>query len=65
MADLDHSDHGPNILAAAFTTWAIALLFVLLRFYTRARIVRALGLADWFIALSLVRLFRTLSRVVC
>ncbi|KAK4126377.1 hypothetical protein N657DRAFT_615079 [Parathielavia appendiculata] len=54
MADLDHSDLGPNVLAAAWTTWTIALIFVLLRFYTRARIMNALGLADWFIALSLI-----------
>ena len=54
VADLDHGDLGPNVLAATFTTWSIAFIFVLLRFYTRATIVRTLGLADWFIALSLV-----------
>ena len=54
VADLDHGDLGPNVLAATFVTWAIAFIFVVLRFYTRATIVRALGLADWFIALSLV-----------
>ena len=54
VAGLDHGDLGPNVLAATFITWAIAFIFVVLRFYTRATIVRALGLADWFIALSLV-----------
>ncbi|KAH6632400.1 hypothetical protein F5144DRAFT_490261 [Chaetomium tenue] len=54
MADLDHNDLGPNIIAANFVCWAIAFVFVLLRFWTRARIVRALGVADWFIAASLI-----------
>ncbi|KAK4041588.1 hypothetical protein C8A01DRAFT_34313 [Parachaetomium inaequale] len=54
MADLDHGDLGPNILASAFVMWTIALVFVLLRFWTRARIVHALGPADWCIALSLI-----------
>ena len=54
VADLDHGDLGPNMLAAAFVTWSIAFIFVVLRFYTRATIVRALGIADWFIVLSLV-----------
>jgi len=51
---LDYSDLGPNIIAASFVTWAIALAFVLMRFWTRARIVHKLGLADWTIAVSLV-----------
>jgi len=59
MADLDHGDLGPNMLAATFTTWGIALIFVLMRFWTRATIVRKLGLSDWFIALSLVWRFQT------
>jgi hypothetical protein len=55
MDDLPHDDLGPNIIAANFATWTIALIFVLLRFWTRVKIVRALGAADWFIAASLVR----------
>jgi hypothetical protein len=43
------------MLAAAWTAWTIALIVVLLRFWTRARIVHVLGLADWCILLSLVR----------
>jgi len=54
MADLAHDTLGPNIIAACFVTWTVALIFVLLRFWTRARIVHALGMADWFIALSLL-----------
>ncbi|KAL2177725.1 uncharacterized protein P884DRAFT_284881 [Thermothelomyces heterothallicus CBS 202.75] len=53
-ADLPHNSHGPNILAACFVTWTIALIFVLLRFWTRTKIVRLLGPADWCIASSLV-----------
>jgi len=55
MADLPHDSRGPNILAACFITWTIAFIFVLMRFWTRARIVNALGWADWFIAFALVR----------
>ncbi|KAL1843194.1 hypothetical protein VTJ49DRAFT_2745 [Mycothermus thermophilus] len=54
VADLDHGDLGPNILAAAAITWTIALVFVLLRFYTRLRLVRGLGLTDWTLLLSLL-----------
>lgn len=50
----DHDDLAPNIIAASFTTWAIACVFVLLRFWARGKIVRVLGLSDLFIALSLV-----------
>ncbi len=53
-AYLDHSDLGPNIAAASFVTWVIALAFVLMRFWTRMRIVNKLGLADLVIAVSLV-----------
>lgn len=58
MADLDHGSLGPNMLAATFTTWGIAFIFVLLRFWTRAKIVRNLGWSDWSIALSLVWRFQ-------
>ena len=54
--DAPYEDVRPNILAAAFSTWAIALVFVLLRFWTRGRIVRAVGAADWCIAAAVVRL---------
>ncbi|KAK0636822.1 hypothetical protein B0T17DRAFT_90797 [Bombardia bombarda] len=51
-SDLDHDDDGPRMVAAAFATWAIALIFVLLRLYTRAFIARVLGPADWCISLA-------------
>ncbi|GAB1319675.1 hypothetical protein MFIFM68171_09885 [Madurella fahalii] len=53
-SDLPHDDTGPNMIAAAFTTWSIAAIFVALRLWTRALIIRKLGLADLFIVLSLV-----------
>ncbi|KAL2153690.1 hypothetical protein VTH82DRAFT_4845, partial [Thermothelomyces myriococcoides] len=52
--DKPHNSLGPNILATCFVTWTIALIFVLLRFWTRTKIVRLLGPADWCIALALV-----------
>jgi hypothetical protein len=42
------------MIAAVFTAWTIALVFVVLRFWTRVRIVHSLGPSDWFIALALV-----------
>ncbi|KAK3352234.1 hypothetical protein B0T25DRAFT_180132 [Lasiosphaeria hispida] len=45
---------GSNIAAAAFTTWAIAVVFVALRLYTRLRIVRVVGPADYCIVFSLI-----------
>ncbi|AEO66300.1 uncharacterized protein THITE_2077835 [Thermothielavioides terrestris NRRL 8126] len=53
-SDLDHSDLRPNMLAATWITWTIALIFVLLRLWTRTRIVHTLGISDWFIVLSLI-----------
>ncbi|KAK3943360.1 hypothetical protein QBC46DRAFT_377642 [Diplogelasinospora grovesii] len=50
----DHDDNSPRMIAAAFATWTIAFIFVVLRLWTRARIVRVLGAADWFICLSLI-----------
>ncbi|KAK3319163.1 hypothetical protein B0H66DRAFT_258056 [Apodospora peruviana] len=51
---LAHDDSGPRMVAAGFITWTIAFIFVVLRFWTRAMIVRRLGAADWCIALSLI-----------
>ncbi|KAK1752222.1 hypothetical protein QBC47DRAFT_68429 [Echria macrotheca] len=47
-------DLGPNIAAAAFVPWAIALIFVALRCYTRANIIRTFGPSDWCIILSII-----------
>lgn len=56
-ANLPHDDAGPNILVATWTTWAIASIFVMMRFWTRVKIVHKLGAADWCILVSLVGQF--------
>lgn len=43
-----------DIIACAIITWLIALFFVILRFYTRGRLIRVLGPTDWCIIPSLV-----------
>ncbi|KAK3988482.1 hypothetical protein QBC44DRAFT_100031 [Cladorrhinum sp. PSN332] len=53
-SNLDHDNKVPDILAGIFTTFGIAVIFVFLRLWTRARIVHALGLADLMIILALV-----------
>ncbi|KAK4464504.1 hypothetical protein QBC42DRAFT_43067, partial [Cladorrhinum samala] len=53
-SNLNHDDKRPNILAGVFTTWGIAAIFVGMRLWTRARIVRALGIADLLITISLI-----------
>lgn len=68
-ANLDMSDPvasplpvtaGPQINAAvaasATVTWAIAAVMVALRFYTRSKIVHALGVEDWLLVAALVSL---------
>lgn len=52
---LAHDDLGPHILAAGFTTWAIAFICVALRMWTRTVIVKKLGASDWCIVFALVR----------
>jgi len=51
---------GPSIVVAAFTTWSIAVVFVLLRLYTRAFIIRAVGPADYCITAAVVSVSRTI-----
>ncbi|KAH6634789.1 hypothetical protein B0J18DRAFT_30843 [Chaetomium sp. MPI-SDFR-AT-0129] len=53
-ASLPHDNTGPNILVATWTTWTIASIFVMMRFWTRVKIVHKLGAADWCILLSLL-----------
>lgn len=48
-----------DIIACVSITWLIALVFVILRFYTRGRLIHVLGPSDWCIIPSLV------SRLVC
>jgi hypothetical protein len=56
---------GPRIhaavVASAVVTWIIAAAMVAIRFYTRSRISRTLGLEDWLVAGALVS-FHTLLR---
>ncbi|KAK3399964.1 hypothetical protein B0T20DRAFT_173577 [Sordaria brevicollis] len=51
---LAHEDCGPSMLGATWATWAIAAIFVALRFWARSRVVNGLGWTDWCILLSLL-----------
>ncbi|KAK4198228.1 hypothetical protein QBC40DRAFT_95005 [Triangularia verruculosa] len=51
---LPHDTRGPSMLIAAWGTFAVAAIFVALRFWTRIRIIRMVGSADWLILLSLI-----------
>ncbi|KAL2255343.1 hypothetical protein VTK26DRAFT_3553 [Humicola hyalothermophila] len=53
-SERDQHDNGPTFVAAAFTTWGIAFISVLVRLWTRTRIVPALSFSDLFIVLSLI-----------
>jgi hypothetical protein len=44
-----------DIIVCSIVTWMIALVFVVLRFYTRCRLKRILGPTDWCIIPALVR----------
>lgn len=47
-------DRGPQFIAAAAVTTAAALIAVCLRMYVRIRIVRAVGIDDYMIIVSMV-----------
>ncbi|KAK5652275.1 hypothetical protein OQA88_10623 [Cercophora sp. LCS_1] len=51
---LPHDNIKANLYAAGITCWAIAAVFVGIRFYTRGVIIRVLGWSDWFIFGALV-----------
>jgi hypothetical protein len=51
--DLSES-HQAGLICCAVITWAIAALFVALRFYTRRWLLHLLGTEDWVILVSLV-----------
>jgi len=53
--DLPHDSLQANIIVCSVLTWAIAALFVALRFYTRVAIIKAVTWSDWCILVSLVR----------
>ncbi|KUL81321.1 hypothetical protein ZTR_10126 [Talaromyces verruculosus] len=54
MAQDSTQDRGTVILVAMWTTTSIATIFVAARLYTRAKIVRSLGLDDYLISLSIL-----------
>lgn len=43
-----------NVVACAIVTWAIAAVFVSLRFWLRGHMMSVLGREDWTILLSLI-----------
>ena len=49
---LPHDSLVTNVIVCAVVTWAIAAVFVALRFYTRTRILSVLGWSDWLILTS-------------
>lgn len=49
---LPHDSLVPNIVVCAVVTWAIAAVFVALRFYTRTCILSVIGWSDWLILTS-------------
>ena len=44
----------PDIIACSVITWLIALGFVIVRFYTRAKLINVLGPSDWCIIPALL-----------
>jgi NO-binding membrane sensor protein with MHYT domain len=52
---LPHDSLATNIIVAASVCWAIAAVFVALRFYTRVAIIKVVGASDWCILVALVR----------
>lgn len=58
FAALPHDNYKANLYASSVICWAIAAIFVAMRFYTRGIIIRVLGPSDWCILLALVRVDR-------
>ena len=61
MDSAQQHNRGPQFLAIFCTGTAFATVLVLLRFWIRARILRKVGLDDWFVVASLV--WMTLSTI--
>lgn len=55
-ANLPHDSRKKDVIACAVVCFAIAALFVGLRFYTRTRVVRVLAASDWFLLAAVVRI---------
>lgn len=48
-----HTSRQGNVVACAVATWAIAAVFVGLRFYLRGHLMKVLGREDWTMLLAL------------
>lgn len=60
-ASRPHESRKADVIACAVICFAIAAVFVALRFYTRTRIVKVLAASDWFLLAAVVRLPHTLA----
>ncbi|KAK4671747.1 hypothetical protein QC764_608365 [Podospora pseudoanserina] len=52
--DWPHDSRGPEITASVWVAFSFAAIFVALRFWTRIKIVRSLGAADWLVLAALL-----------
>ncbi|KAK4161108.1 hypothetical protein QBC43DRAFT_100081 [Cladorrhinum sp. PSN259] len=62
--NLPHDSLRINIIVSAAVCWFIALIFVILRFYTRGVVIRVLGGPDWSILVSLIFAGATCGAVI-
>lgn len=49
-----NANRGPELLAITWVFTVLALLVVIAKFYTKAKILRGLGLDDFLVVLSMV-----------
>ena len=55
-ATLPHDSLKKDVIVCSVICFAIAAIFVGLRFYTRTRIVKVLAASDWFLLAAVVRI---------
>jgi hypothetical protein len=58
---LAQDDLGPKVLGIVISFTILAVITVLLRFFTRVRFTQLVGWEDYFVALSVVRIVLTRS----